>query len=485
MLFRSSSPSTPHRKTNRMPPGRRASLRGGSRRRRVPLARARSRTPRASHAGRPATAFRRRPRVARREWSSAACTWGSARAAARARRTAARPRTRGRAGPPRSAHHSRSCSWAAVPADARRPPRSVTASRARDSPGGWRARRGEAPVYRARRPPGTHTDAGTGTSDANGTVGSTSSGDAGVHRRLPSRRRDRPPRPRERRLMADGDEEMAAPEGTAARRRKALERWVPGARLARTYDRSWLRSDVVAGIVLAAILVPQGMAYAELAGLPAVTGLYTTIACLLGYALFGPSRVLVLGPDSSISPLILAAITPLLAGGDAGNRDRAGRDAGRPRRAHRDRARAREARLRRRPALQGGAGRVHERPGDHHHRRPAAEALRVLHRRRRFLDEVNAFVQGLDQTDATTLDRRALRPRRPARAAPLDQAAYPPSSWPWSGRRSSRRSSAWPTRASRPSAPCPRACRRRSCPGPRPATSGRSSSRRSASPSSP
>jgi high affinity sulfate transporter 1 len=68
----------------------------------------------------------------------------------------------------------------------------------------------------------------------------------------------------------------------------------------------------VAGVVLAAILVPQGMAYAELAGLPAVTGLYTTVACLVGYAVFGPSRVLVLGPDSSVSPLILAAITPLL-----------------------------------------------------------------------------------------------------------------------------------------------------------------------------
>ena len=93
---------------------------------------------------------------------------------------------------------------------------------------------------------------------------------------------------------------------------------MPGLRVARTYDRSWLRSDVTAGIVLAAILVPQGMAYAELAGLPAVTGLYTTIACLLAYAVFGPSRVLVLGPDSSISPLIFAAIVPLLAGGDAG-----------------------------------------------------------------------------------------------------------------------------------------------------------------------
>ena len=96
-----------------------------------------------------------------------------------------------------------------------------------------------------------------------------------------------------------------------------IERWLPGVRAVRTYDRSWLRFDLVAGVVLAAILVPQGMAYAELAGLPAVTGLYTTIACLVGYAIFGPSRILVLGPDSSVSPLIFAAITPLLvAGGD-------------------------------------------------------------------------------------------------------------------------------------------------------------------------
>src|SRR5215211_2352079 len=99
----------------------------------------------------------------------------------------------------------------------------------------------------------------------------------------------------------------------APQRRSRIDRWVPGVGVARTYDRSWLRSDLVAGLVLGAILVPQGMAYAELAGLPTVTGLYTTIACLVGYALFGPSRVLVLGPDSSISPLIFAAIVPLLA----------------------------------------------------------------------------------------------------------------------------------------------------------------------------
>jgi high affinity sulfate transporter 1 len=96
----------------------------------------------------------------------------------------------------------------------------------------------------------------------------------------------------------------------------ALERNVPGLVSLRTYRRRWLRSDLVAGIVLAAILVPQGMAYAELAGLPAVNGLYTTIACLVGYAIMGPSKILVLGPDSSLGPLIFAAIIPLVVAGD-------------------------------------------------------------------------------------------------------------------------------------------------------------------------
>ena len=91
---------------------------------------------------------------------------------------------------------------------------------------------------------------------------------------------------------------------------------VPGITAVRTYQRSWLRFDLIAGVVLAAILVPQGMAYAELAGLPPVTGLYTTIACLVGYALMGPSRVLVLGPDSAVSPLIFAAIVPLVVVAD-------------------------------------------------------------------------------------------------------------------------------------------------------------------------
>jgi len=56
-----------------------------------------------------------------------------------------------------------------------------------------------------------------------------------------------------------------------------------------SHQRGWLARDIVAGIVLSTLLVPRGMAYAELAGLPPITGLYTSILCLLGYAAFGPS----------------------------------------------------------------------------------------------------------------------------------------------------------------------------------------------------
>jgi high affinity sulfate transporter 1 len=95
----------------------------------------------------------------------------------------------------------------------------------------------------------------------------------------------------------------------------------PGARQLRGYRRAWLPKDLLAGVVLTALLVPQGMAYAQLAGLPSITGLYTTITCLLAYAVFGPSRILVLGPDSSLGPMIAATIAPLVAAG--GDPDRA------------------------------------------------------------------------------------------------------------------------------------------------------------------
>jgi high affinity sulfate transporter 1 len=86
---------------------------------------------------------------------------------------------------------------------------------------------------------------------------------------------------------------------------------MPGLRTARAYRRAWLRDDLVAGIVLTALLVPVGMGYAQAAGLPPITGLYATILPLAAYALFGPSRVMVLGPDSSLAAVIAAIIVPL------------------------------------------------------------------------------------------------------------------------------------------------------------------------------
>ena len=91
-------------------------------------------------------------------------------------------------------------------------------------------------------------------------------------------------------------------------------RWLPGWQTLRRYQRSWLRQDVAAGLVLTSMLLPVGLAYAQASGLPGICGLYATIVPLLAYAIFGPSRILVLGPDSSLAPLILAVVLPLSAG---------------------------------------------------------------------------------------------------------------------------------------------------------------------------
>jgi high affinity sulfate transporter 1 len=104
------------------------------------------------------------------------------------------------------------------------------------------------------------------------------------------------------------------------RRQKASDpggwlRWLPGVQTLRSYEWGWLRHDLVAGLVLTTMLVPVGIAYAVASGVPGIYGLYATIVPLLAYALFGPSRILVLGPDSSLAAVILAVILPL-SGGD-------------------------------------------------------------------------------------------------------------------------------------------------------------------------
>ena len=160
--------------------------------------------------------------------------------------------------------------------------------------------------------------------------------------------------------------------------------WVPGLDLARGYRRGWLRHDLLAALALTALLVPQGMAYAQLAGLPAVTGLYTSVVALLAYAVFGPSRIMVVGPDSALGPMIAAAILPLVAanrdpatGGRLGEHpgsDHGGclRGGGSSPGWNGDRA-----------SVPAGPGRLPQRPGHRRAGGPASEAVRLQHRRPR------------------------------------------------------------------------------------------------------
>ncbi|WP_213289550.1 SulP family inorganic anion transporter [Bradyrhizobium sp. sGM-13] len=92
-------------------------------------------------------------------------------------------------------------------------------------------------------------------------------------------------------------------------------RWLPGLDTLLRYEAGWLRHDILAGLALSAMLVPVGIAYAEASGLPGIYGLYATIIPLFAYALFGPSRILVLGPDSALVAIILGVVVPL-SGGD-------------------------------------------------------------------------------------------------------------------------------------------------------------------------
>jgi len=94
---------------------------------------------------------------------------------------------------------------------------------------------------------------------------------------------------------------------------RGINRLLPIISTLRSYKRDWLLHDIAAGMVLTAILVPVGMGYASASGLPAIYGLYATVVPLIAYAVFGPSRILVLGPDSALAAIIAATILPLAA----------------------------------------------------------------------------------------------------------------------------------------------------------------------------
>jgi SulP family sulfate permease len=90
--------------------------------------------------------------------------------------------------------------------------------------------------------------------------------------------------------------------------------WAPGVAQFRGYERSWLRGDVMAGVTVAAYLVPQVMAYATVAGLEPVVGLWAALVPLAVYAVLGSSRQLSVGPESTTALMTATALAPLAAG---------------------------------------------------------------------------------------------------------------------------------------------------------------------------
>jgi len=93
-----------------------------------------------------------------------------------------------------------------------------------------------------------------------------------------------------------------------------ITRWLPGVEVIRTYRSEWLRSDLVAGLSIAAVALPIGIAYAQLAGFPPVVGIYSSILPIVAYAIFGSSKQLVVNPDAAACSIVAATVAPLAAG---------------------------------------------------------------------------------------------------------------------------------------------------------------------------
>ena len=177
---------------------------------------------------------------------------------------------------------------------------------------------------------------------------------------------------------------LAGDFSSGAERKTGWLRRLPGLVALRNYEPAWLTHDVVAGIVLTTMLAPVGVAYAVASGVGAIYGLYATIAGLLAYAVFGPSRILVLGPDSSLAAVIIGVVAPL----SAGDPNRAIALAGvmaLVSGAVACRGRDRPARLRDRPPVEADPLRLHERNRADCADQPDTQTARVQdHERRTF-----------------------------------------------------------------------------------------------------
>ena len=158
-------------------------------------------------------------------------------------------------------------------------------------------------------------------------------------------------------------------------------RWLPGLLTLRQYQAGWLPSDIVAGLVLSTMLVPVGMAYAVASGLPGIYGLYATIVPLLAYAVFGPSRILVLGPELIARRrhirrrFAIVCWRPAARGG-------AGRNDGGRLRDRLHSSRCRTVGIHHRASLQANSLWLHERYRIDRSNQPAAQTFRLFDRER-------------------------------------------------------------------------------------------------------
>ena len=203
----------------------------------------------------------------------------------------------------------------------------------------------------------------------------------------------------------------AAPPTTASH---GLTRFVPILDWSRSYDRRWLRGDLIAGIAVAAMIVPKNLGYAGIAGIPVENGLYAAAAAAIIYGLFCTSRHISTGPSSSLAAVAGGAV--LVTGLE---RQRGGAARGGDR--DRDRGpvpagRHPQARLARQLPLAGGRDRVPRRRRDRRRHRRAAEAHRNLLRRRERLAGARVVGPGPGRSQPLDAARRAGRARRHPRA---------------------------------------------------------------------
>ncbi len=97
-----------------------------------------------------------------------------------------------------------------------------------------------------------------------------------------------------------------------------LAKWIPLLQWLPSYQRSWLRGDIIAGLTVWALVVPQAIAYAQIAGLPPQAGVFASFAAPLGYAIFGTSRQLIVSPTSATAAISAALVAPLAVTSDPG-----------------------------------------------------------------------------------------------------------------------------------------------------------------------